>query len=209
MKLADLRTVWVLLEIDESAAALLHTGQKADAVFDAFPGQHWQGVVDHVYPDISSTTRTVKARVRFDNPDLRLQPNMYAHVSLQAAPKGDGLYIPELALIRTGTSQRVIVALGEGRFDVCPVQAGLSSGDQVEILKGLHAGQRVVTSAQFMLDSEANVDAAALRLGAGKPGCAEAPVTTSHELKTKPDAASSKDMAKMPTPKGASTEQHP
>ncbi len=209
MKLADLRTVWVLVEVDESAAALLHTGQKADAVFDAFPGQHWQGVVDHVYPDVSSTTRTVKARVRFDNPDLRLQPNMYAHVSLQAAPKGDGLYIPELALIRTGSSQRVIVALGDGRFDVCPVQAGLSSGDQVEILKGLRAGQRVVTSAQFMLDSEANVDAAALRLGSGQPGCAEAPVTPGHELTTKPDAATSKDMATMPTPKGAGTEQHP
>ncbi|MEO7065456.1 MAG: efflux RND transporter periplasmic adaptor subunit [Rhodanobacter sp.] len=197
MKLADIRTVWVLVEVDESAAALLHTGQKADAVFDAFPGQHWQGVVDHVYPDISSTTRTVKARVRFDNPDLRLQPNMYAHVTLQAAPKGNGLYIPELALIRTGSSQRVIVALGDGRFDVCPVQAGLSSGDRVEILKGLRAGQRVVTSAQFMLDSEANVDAAALRLGAGRAGCAKAADTTGHGSAEKADPAG-KDISDMP-----------
>ncbi|MDE2155166.1 MAG: efflux RND transporter periplasmic adaptor subunit [Xanthomonadaceae bacterium] len=199
MKLADLRTVWVLAEVDESAAALLHTGQKADAVFDAFPGRHWQGVVDYVYPDISSATRTVKARLRFANPGLRLQPNMYAHVGIEAAPRRDVVQIPELALIRTGNSQRVIVALGDGRFDVCPVQAGFSSGDKVEILKGLRAGQRVVTSAQFMLDSEANVDAAALRLGSGRPGCAEAPDTAHRGLPGKAGPAG-RERPKMSMP---------
>ena len=175
MTLADLSTVWVLAEIDQSQAALLHVGQKAVADFDAFPGQHWNGVVDYVYPDISSMTRTVKARLRFANADRRLQPNMYAHVTLQATPQQNALFIPDQALIRTGHGQRVIVALGDGRFDVCPVEAGITSGDKVEILKGLRAGQHVVTSAQFMLDSEANIDAAALRLGAGRPGCQEPP----------------------------------
>ncbi len=174
MKLADLSTVWVLVEVDESQAGLVHKGQQAVATFDAFPGRRWQGTVDYIYPDLSAMTRTVKLRLRFGNPDRRLQPNMYAHVQIQTQPQKSVVYIPDQALIRTGHSQRVIVALGDGRFDVCPVEAGITSGDQVEILKGLHVGQRVVTSAQFMLDSEANVDAAALRLGSGKPGCGEA-----------------------------------
>lgn len=175
MKLADLSTVWVLVEVDGSDAELLNKGQKVIAVFDAFPGRRWLGTIDYIYPDISAMTRTVKVRLRFANPDRRLQPNMYAHVTIQAAPQQDVVYIPNQALIQTGQSQRVIVALGQGRFDVCPVEAGFTSGDRVEILKGLRAGQRVVTSAQFMIDSEANVNAAALRLGSGKPGCTQGP----------------------------------
>lgn len=188
MKLADLSNVWVLADIDAGQIALLRKGQKASATFDAFPDQRWQGTVDYVYPDINPTTRTAKVRLRFDNADRRLQPNMYARVSIQAAPQTDAVYIPIEALIRTGHSQRVIVALGDGNFDVCPVQAGVSSGDQVEILKGLSAGQRVVTSAQFMIDSEANVDAAALRLGAGKAGCTKqvATVEQQHDDASKP-----------------------
>jgi Cu(I)/Ag(I) efflux system membrane fusion protein len=198
MKLADLRTVWVLAEVDESQVSLLHVGQKAVADFDAFPGQHWEGVVDFVYPDISSMTRTVKARIRFANADRRLQPNMYAHVALQATPQRDVLFIPNLALIRTGHSQRVIVALGGGRFDVCPVKAGSTSGNKVEILKGLRAGQHVVTSAQFMLDSEANIDAASLRLGAGRSGCQDAPHSATKATTGKTQAAP--DMAGMDMP---------
>ncbi|HET8942321.1 MAG TPA: efflux RND transporter periplasmic adaptor subunit [Rudaea sp.] len=171
MKLADLRTVWVLVEVDPANAARLRQGQVADVQFDALPDQHWQATLDYIYPDVNATTRTVKVRLRLDNPDLRLQPNMYAHVVLHADAQRDAVWIPQLALIRTGHSERVILALGDGRFDVCPVQAGISSGDRVEILKGLRAGQRVVTSAQFLIDSEANVDAAALRLGSAKPEC--------------------------------------
>lgn len=175
MKLAELSTVWVLVEVDESDTALLSKGQKVVATFDAFPGRHWQGTVDYIYPDINPMTRTVKVRLRFANPNRRLQPNMYAHVTIQAVPQQNAVSIPSQALIQTGQSQRVIVALGGGRFDVCPVEAGFSSGDRVAILKGLQPGQWVVTSAQFMIDSEANVDAAALRLGSGKPGCTRGP----------------------------------
>ncbi|MGH8042913.1 MAG: efflux RND transporter periplasmic adaptor subunit [Rudaea sp.] len=175
MKLASLDPVWVQAEVDQAAAAQLAKGQTAVAEFDAFPGQRWQGTVDYVYPDINPMTRTLKLRMRFANPQGRLQPNMYAHVTLQTAARADVLYIPSQALIRTGQSERVILALGDGHFDVCPVQAGNSSGDRVEILKGLHGGQRVVTSAQFLIDSEANIDAAALRLGAGKSACTATP----------------------------------
>lgn len=190
MQLADLSTVWVLVEVDESQASLLHVGQKAEARFAAFPGRQWQGVIDHVYPDLSTMTRTVKARVRLDNADRRLQPNMYAHVTIEAAPhegptgQREVVYIPSLALIRTGHSQRVIVALGGGRFDICPVEAGLTDGNKVAILKGLRAGQRVVTSAQFLIDSEANVDAAALNYGSANPGCSAPPSSPSASLQS-------------------------
>lgn len=184
MKLADLRTVWVLVEVDPANAALLRRGQQAVVDFDAFPDRRWQGTVDYIYPDVSAMTRTVKVRVRLPNPDLRLQPNMYAHVSLQTAAQQDVVTIPTLALIHTGHSERVVVALGDGRFDICPVQAGTTSGDRVEILKGLRAGQKVVTSAQFMIDSEANVDAAALRLGSGKPGCSGKPASAQAGMNT-------------------------
>ncbi len=174
MKLADLSTVWVLVEIDETDAARLSVGQKAVAEFDAFPGQQWEGRVDYVYPDMSATTRTAKVRVRFDNADGKLQPNMYARVAILASPDHDAVYIPSSALIRTGQSERVAVALGGGRFDICPVEAGFESGGVVQILKGLSPGQKVVVSSQFLIDSEANVDAAALRLGADRPECDQA-----------------------------------
>jgi Cu(I)/Ag(I) efflux system membrane fusion protein len=174
MKLADLSTVWVLVEVDESQASLLRTGQKAMASFDAFPDRQWSGTVDYIYPNVNPVTRTLKARLRFANPNGRLKPNMYAHVAILAAPRKDAVSIPVQALIRTGHSQRVVVAHGDGRFDICPVKAGISSGNRVEILKGLQPGQRVVVSSQFLIDSEANIDAAALRIGAGKPGCSAA-----------------------------------
>lgn len=171
MKIADLSNVWVLVEVDQGAAAALDAGQKAVAQFDAFPGRKWNGVIDYVYPDINPVTRTAKIRLRFANPDKTLQPNMYAHVVVGASPKNSAVYIPVSALIQTGQSQRVAVALGKGRFDICPVVAGFESGGNVEILKGLRPGQKVVVSSQFLIDSEANLDAAALRMGANKAGC--------------------------------------
>lgn len=170
MKIADLSTVWVLVEIDESSAAALQNGQTASAEFDAFPGQTRTGTIDYIYPDIEAATRTAKVRIRFDNADGRLRPNMYAHVTIAGTPRS-ALYIPSSALIRTGRSERVAVALGGGRFDICPVVAGFETGTDVEILKGLRAGQLVVVSSQFLIDSEANLDAAALRIGRGKPAC--------------------------------------
>lgn len=174
MKLANLNNVWVLVEVDESNAALLAVGQQASAVLDAFPGRTWQGTVDYIYPDLDPVTRTVKVRLRFANPGERLRPNMYAHVSIQAQPQHGAVFIPTQALIETGQSQRVVVALGNGDFDICPVRTGYQSGDSVQILEGLKPGQRVVVSAQFMLDSEANLDAAALRMASNRPGCAAA-----------------------------------
>lgn len=186
MKLASLESVWLMVEIGERDAAQLRKGQEAVAEFDAFPGQRWPATVDIVYPDINPTTRTAKLRLRIANPDLKLQPNMYARVSIASTPRNDVITIPALAVIRTGDSDRVVVALGDGRFDVCPIETGARTGNRVEVLRGLRAGQRVVTSAQFLIDSEANVDAAALRLGAGKSDCTTMPPMSQTKSTAKP-----------------------
>ena len=102
-------------------------------------------------------TRTLQARLRFDNPDEALKPDMYANVRIYAGPKEAVLSIPREALIKTGDSQRVIVALGEGKFRAQEVNAGIESGDFVEIISGLEEGDRVVTSGQFLIDSEASL----------------------------------------------------
>jgi len=188
MKIADLSTVWVLAEVDESDAAALKIGQSVTARFDAFPGETRKGVIDYIYPDIVSATRTVKLRLRFVNADGRLRPNMYAHVAIDSAPQ-TAVYIPASALIRTGQSERVALALGQGRFDICPVVAGFETGGNVEILKGLGAGQRVVVSSLFLIDSEASIDEAALHISGGKPAChAPSHASTPMDMKMPPGA---------------------
>jgi Cu(I)/Ag(I) efflux system membrane fusion protein len=202
MKIADLSKVWVFVEADQRKAAILKIGQKVDAQFDAFPGQIWKGLIDYIYPDIDAATRTAKVRLRFDNLDRKLQPNMYAHVFVGATPTDNAVFIPNSALIQSGDSQRVAVALGDGRFDICPVVAGLESGDNVEILKGLKPGQKVVVSSQFLIDSEANLDAAALRMGYNKSGCEGQPPSTppiNPQVAPKPaQGARAPDMTAMP-----------
>jgi Cu(I)/Ag(I) efflux system membrane fusion protein len=123
--------------------------------------------VEFVYPTIDPKTRTLQARLRFDNPDEALKPDMYANVRIYAGPVQDVLSIPREALIKTGKAQRVIVAMEKGRFRAQQVVAGLESGDFVEIISGLNEGDRVVTSGQFLIDSEASLRASFSRMGSG------------------------------------------
>ena len=103
-------------------------------------------------------------RLRFDNPEEALKPNMYANVKIFGGAKTEVLVVPMEALIRTGRDERVIIALGEGRFEARDVSAGIESGDWVEIASGLKAGERVVTSGQFLIDSEASIKASFSRM---------------------------------------------
>ncbi len=174
MKIGDLSSVWILAEVDESEAAALHPGQPVTASIDAFPGRRWTGQIDYIYPNIVAATRTVRVRLRFPNQDGLLRPNMYAHVAIDIAAE-TATYIPESALIRTGSGARVAVALGKGRFDICPVVPGFQTGQNIQILQGIRAGQRVVVSAQFLIDSEANLDEAKLHIGGGRAACLAGP----------------------------------
>lgn len=172
INLADLSTVWVIAEVFETQADWVKAGQTARMTLAAFPGEVWEGEVDYVYPTADSRARTVRVRLRVPNPDMRLKPNMYADILIEAAPKENALVISQSALIRTSEGDRVILALGEGRFRPAQVRAGIESGDEIEILAGLEEGERIVTSSQFLIDSEASFNATLLRLAAAEDGTA-------------------------------------
>jgi Cu(I)/Ag(I) efflux system membrane fusion protein len=166
MSLVDLSSVWMIAQVFEDQANWVKVGEFAEAKLSALPDKTWKGEVEYVYPQVDSITRTLKVRFRFNNPDGVLKPNMYASISLFAEPKLNVLSIPLEALIRSSQGNRVIASLGDGRFQVRPITTGMESGDQVEILSGLHAGERVVASGQFLIDSEANLKAGLERVEA-------------------------------------------
>ncbi len=164
MTLADLSTIWVHAEVFERQVEWVHLDNPADIRLSYLPGRTWEGKVRYIYPSLDPRTRTLKVRLVFDNPGEELKPNMYANVKIYGGPKDDVVAIPLEALIRTGREERVIIALGEGRFEARQVRSGMESGEWVEILEGLEPGEKVVTSAQFLIDSEASLKATLTRM---------------------------------------------
>ena len=164
MSLADLSSIWLLAEIYESQADWVKVGLPAEVTLAFLPGRTWEGQVEYIYPSLDPKTRTLKARLRFDNPDEALKPNMYANVRIFGGATQETIVIPVEALIRTGRETRVVMALGEGKFTSRTVTAGIESGDWVEILAGLEPGEEVVTSGQFLIDSEASLKASMTRM---------------------------------------------
>jgi Cu(I)/Ag(I) efflux system membrane fusion protein len=167
MSLADLSSIWLLAEVFEQQVDWVKEGQPAEVSLSFLPGRQWEGQVEYIYPELDPVTRTLKVRLRFDNPDELLKPNMYAKVSIYTGAKNNIVFIPREALIRTGLEQRVILDLGEGRYAPRKVKAGLETGDYVEILEGLSEGEKVVTSGQFLIDSEASLKASLMRMSGG------------------------------------------
>jgi membrane fusion protein, copper/silver efflux system len=164
MQIADLSTVWVTLEIPEAQAGALAVGQPAEARLPALPGEVFQGRVDYLYPTLDPDTRSLRARLVFDNADAQLRPGMYAQVALSLPDTGPQLRIPSEALIRTGRRTMVMLAEAEGRYRPVAVVPGEDLGDETVILDGLQEGQRVVVSGQFLIDSEASLLGAYRRL---------------------------------------------
>lgn len=154
MTIGKLDQVWVEAEIFESQVSIVKAGLPVTMSLDYLPGRDWQGKVDYVYPTLDPKTRTVKVRLRFDNKDKLLKPNMFAQVIIDAKETKKSLLIPKEAVIRTGHSDRVVLALGEGRYKSVEVKVGRYDETSAEILAGLEAGESVVSSAQFLLDSE-------------------------------------------------------
>lgn len=164
MSLATLKSVWVLAEVFERHSAWVEVGQPVEVTLDYIPGHVWIGTVDYIYPELDPKTRTLKVRIKFDNPEEALLPNMFARVTIAGTLTEPVPYIPREALIRGGREDRVVIALGDGRFRSAPVATGMESGAWIEILDGLEPGQRIVTSAQFLLDSESGLDAEFARM---------------------------------------------
>ena len=158
MSVARLDRVWILAEVFERQSTWVQPGQEATVELDYSPGKTLRGTVDYVYPELDLTTRTLKVRLRFENEGQTLRPNMFARVVIDGTPINEVVHVPREAVIRGGSSNRVVVDLGDGRFESRRVVVGIESGDRVAIRQGLQEGERVVTSAQFLIDSESNID---------------------------------------------------
>ncbi len=157
-KIADLSTVWVHADIYESQAPWVRPGLDAEVTLSYLPGEHFSGKILYLYPFVSEKTRTLRACIQVDNPNLKLEAGMYAEVKIKPVISPRALMIPEDAVIRTGERNVVFVALGEGRFQPKEVELGVKGeGGVFEVRSGLHEGDRVVASAQFLLDSESRL----------------------------------------------------
>ncbi len=158
-KIADLSRVWMIAEVYEQDIGLMAPGQKVQAKLDAFPGRTFPGRVGFVYPSLDPATRTAKVRVELPNPEGLLKPMMYAHLEI-ATGVHRALAAPRSAILETGRRNLVLVDRGEGRFEPRPVKLGMRGDDVTEILEGLNENERVVTSANFLIDAESNLEAA-------------------------------------------------
>ena len=154
--IADLSEVWVNAEVFESDVSLVREGMRADVTVEALPGRTLSGRIEYVYPTLEDRTRSMRARVALANPRGELRPGMYATVRL-TAQLGDVLTLPASAVLYTGERAVAFVDMGGGSLMPHELELGVRGGDLVRVLSGVEAGQRVVTSAQFLLDSESNV----------------------------------------------------
>ncbi len=156
MTIGALDEVWVVGQVFERQASLVREGDPVTMTLDYLPDQVWRGNVDYVYPTLNNETRTARVRLRFSNPLQQLKPNMFARLEIHSQAAENAVVIPREALIRTGDQNRVVLALGEGRFKSIAVKTGRMVDDRVEVVDGLRPGERIVTSAQFLLDSESS-----------------------------------------------------
>jgi RND family efflux transporter MFP subunit len=167
-KLADLSTVWVQADFYEFEGPQVAVGQEALVTAESLPGQTLRGRVAYIYPDVKPDTRTLTARLEFPNPELRLKPGMFVNVELHRS-LGRALVVPVDAVLDSGKRQLVFVDRGNGRFEPRQVQLGERTPEFATILQGLKAGERVVTRANFLIDSESNLRQAIAGM-AGMPG---------------------------------------
>ena len=163
-RINGLRTVWVNAEVPENLAMQLRPGNAVAARTPALPGAVFNGKVSAILPEVNTTTRTVKARVELDNPAGQLVPGMFATVNFTPASGKEVLTVPSEAVIQTGKRSVVILAEGDGKFAQRDVDIGAENNGQTEIRKGVEAGQKVVVSGQFLIDSEASLKGTATRM---------------------------------------------
>lgn len=184
LEVADLSTVWVEAEVYEYELPWVKVGQHAHITLSYLPGETFHGKVDYLYPFLKGDTRTARLRLAVPNPRLRLKPEMFAQVEVVAPARPQAVVVPREAVLDTGERQHVFVALGQGRFAPRLVKLGLEGeGGLVEITQGLKPGEQVVTSAQFLLDSESRFReaiAGMLKAGEKREGEAPAPMPPGH-----------------------------
>lgn len=156
----DLSTIWVYAQVFQTDLGKVKPGDPAEVTVDAYPGKAFHGRADYILPQVDMNTRTAKVRLVFPNPGLKLTPGMYVNVVMRL-PLGRQLVIPASAVFHSGTLQVVFVNHGQGQIEPRDVQTGLQVGQELVITKGLKAGESIVTSANFLMDSESQLQAAA------------------------------------------------
>lgn len=169
---ADLSEVWVMAQVFQNDAGKIKPGDPAEVTVDAYPGKVFNGRVDYVLPQVDTMTRTLPVRLVLSNPGLKLRPGMYVNVTLKL-PLGRQLTVPASAVFHSGTRSLVFVYRGEGNIEPREVESGPRVGDQ-QVLKGVRAGEQIVTSANFLIDSEAQLQAAAGAFMPPPPGAGQA-----------------------------------
>ncbi|WP_432740537.1 efflux RND transporter periplasmic adaptor subunit [Methylobacter sp. G7] len=162
--IADLSTVWVYAEIYEYELPWVKEGDPVEMQLAGVPGRIFNGHLAFIYPYAEAKTRTIKVRLVFDNAELLLKPELFADVTIYAGKQVDAVVIPSEAVIRSGAQTRVLIVRGAGKFEPRKVTTGLASNGDVAILDGVKAGEEVVTSAQFLIDSESRLHEATAKM---------------------------------------------
>jgi Cu(I)/Ag(I) efflux system membrane fusion protein/cobalt-zinc-cadmium efflux system membrane fusion protein len=181
LQVSDISNVWVNADVYEFELPWVKLGQTARVELPFAPGKALEGKITYIYPYLEPMSRTVKVRIALANPGFDLKPDMYANVRIETEPVENVLAIPDHAVLQSGKGQTVFVALGEGRFEPRSVQTGVGNDEGlVQILSGVKEGERVVTSAQFMLDSESKLREAIQKMMAPREDPAD--VHEGHEM---------------------------
>jgi multidrug efflux pump subunit AcrA (membrane-fusion protein) len=171
--IADLSRVWVLADVYEYELPWIELGQRGQVELAYLPEQRFEGVVTYIAPFLDAGTRTAQVRLELENPEGRLKPQMFANVLIQGAPRAQAVAIPTEAVIRSGRRSIAVVALGEGRFEPREIEPGLSDESWTEVVSGVAAGEEVVVSGQFLIDSESRLQEALGKLLGRPDGSAE------------------------------------
>ena len=165
LHITGLNPLWLMVDVYEQDLSWVDVGSRAQVELPYDPGRTVTGRVDYIYDEVDDDTRTVRARIAVPNPDRTLKPGMYATVRLTGGTTEPTPLVPESAIVSSGTREIVVTALGDGRFRPVPVQTGLSANGRTQVLHGLEGAERVVTSAQFLIDSEARLSGALAAMG--------------------------------------------
>lgn len=162
--IADLKKVWVYANIYEYELPWVKAGDVVTITLAGIPGKTFKGQISYIYPYAESKTRTIKVRAEFDNSDRLLKPEMFADVTIQSSQAVQTIVVPAEAVVRSGTQNQVFVVHDSGKFEPHVVTLGIESDGQVAILEGINANDRVVTSAQFLIDSESKLREATAKM---------------------------------------------
>jgi Cu(I)/Ag(I) efflux system membrane fusion protein len=197
--IVDLSRVWIIADVFEYEAPNIHVGQTAQVSLQALPGRAFTSHIDYIQPQVDPITRTIKVRLDMDNPGVMLKPDMYADIEFRLALPSM-LTVPADAVLDAGERKTVFIDRGNGFFEPRQVKTGERDGDRIQVLSGLSGGERVVTSGNFLIDSESQMKAAAGGMGgmAGMPGMTNEPMKATKGQAGQTQEKAAPDMPGMP-----------